>query len=187
MNFCADCGHPVEFRIPHGDTLPRYICKTCDSIHYQNPNIVAGCLLETEGQVLLCKRAIEPGYGLWTLPAGFMENAETTHAGAAREAHEEAHASSDQLSLFCLYNLPHINQVYMMFYGQLKDGYASPGEESLETELFSEADTPWEQIAFPVITESLQLFFSDRKRGNIGFHRGDIIKQATGEYKVIRY
>ena len=187
MNFCSDCGNAVEFRIPNGDNLPRYVCKTCDTIHYQNPNIVAGCLLETEGKVLLCKRAIEPRYGLWTLPAGFMENAETTHDGAAREAYEEANASSDHLSLFCLYNLPHINQVYMMFYGQLKDGLASAGEESLETKLFSETDIPWEHIAFPVITESLQLFFADRKSGSINFHRGDILKQDDGHYDIIRY
>ena len=161
MKFCNQCGSTVDFLIPEGDNMPRHVCSHCGLIHYQNPKLVAGCIPEWQDRILLCRRAIEPRYGLWTIPAGFMENEETTLEAAARETHEEATAQVTNLSLYTMYNLPHINQVYLMFRGELVRGYASPGAESLEVALMDEKEIPWEEIAFPVIKESLKLYFKD--------------------------
>ena len=148
MKFCSQCGATVSHKIPEGDNLPRYICDHCDTIHYQNPRIIAGCIAEWEDRILLCKRAIEPRYGLWTLPAGFMENRETTAEGAAREAMEEANARLLHLSLFSVFSIPHISQVYMIYRGELEQGLASPGHESLEVDLFQEQDILVGRIKF---------------------------------------
>lgn len=187
MNFCSHCGAPVQLRIPDGDTLPRYVCSVCATIHYQNPKIVAGCIPEWQGRVLLCRRAIEPRYGLWTLPAGFMENGETTPAAAARETLEEANAVVKDLELYGVFNLPHINQVYMLFRGQLHEGRASAGAETLEVQLCEEAQVPWDELAFPVIRETLELFFADRRRGSYPVRMGDITRGADNRIEVRRY
>jgi len=134
MKYCSECGYETTNRIPDGDNRERHVCDNCPTIHYQNPKNVCGCILAWDNKVLLCKRSIEPRYGYWTLPAGFMENNETTMEGAAREAFEEANATAVNLRLFGLYNLPRISQVYLMFQG-----------------------------AFPVVTESLQRYFEDRQ------------------------
>ena len=166
MNFCSHCGsNRLEFRIPEGDTLPRYVCANCGTIHYQNPKIVVGCLPEWNGQVLLCKRAIEPRHGLRTLPAGFLENGETLPAGAIRETLEEANAHVDLADLYTLISLPQINQVYMMFRARLKDVNFGPGAESLDVRLFDERDIPWEALAFRTIARTLRNWFLDRKSG----------------------
>jgi ADP-ribose pyrophosphatase YjhB (NUDIX family) len=166
MQFCSHCGSPrVELRVPEGDNLPRLVCAACGTIHYQNPKIVVGCLPEWEGRVLLCKRAIEPRYGLWTLPAGFLENGETIVAGALRETEEEAHARVEPLDLYTVISLPQINQVYMMFRARLLDLKFGPGSESLEVKLVDEADVPWESLAFRTITRTLRNYFLDRKQG----------------------
>ena len=166
MKFCSHCGSPrLELRVPAGDTLPRYVCAECATIHYQNPKIVVGCLPEWEGRVLLCKRAIEPRYGLWTLPAGFLENGETLPAGALRETLEEAHARVEIIELYTLISLPQINQVYMMFRSRLVDLDFGPGAESLEVRLFDERDVPWESLAFRTIARTLRNWFLDRKSG----------------------
>jgi ADP-ribose pyrophosphatase YjhB (NUDIX family) len=167
MKFCSHCGSDrLEWRVPAGDTLPRHVCANCDTIHYQNPKIVVGCLPEWDGRVLLCRRAIEPRYGLWTLPAGFLENGETVTAGAVRETLEEAHARVDALDLYTMISLPQINQVYMMFRARLVDLGFGPGEESLEVRLFDEAGIPWEAIAFRTIGRTLRTYFLDRKLGS---------------------
>lgn len=176
MKFCSQCGATVSHKIPEGDNLPRYICDNCDTIHYQNPRIIAGCIAEWQDTILLCKRAIEPRYGLWTLPAGFMENKETTAEGAAREAMEEANARMQNMSLFSVFSIPHISQVYLMYRGDLDEGYASPGHESLEVALFREQDIPWNELAFPVIRETLKLYYADKKAGQFGTHTGDILR-----------
>jgi len=166
MKFCNHCGSDrLEWRIPDGDTLPRYVCASCGTIHYQNPKVVVGCLPEWQDQVLLCKRAIEPRYGLWTLPAGFLENGETVVAGAIRETLEEANARVEVGELYTMISLPQINQVYMMFRARLVDLRFGPGTESLEVALFDEADIPWEALAFRTITRTLRNFFLDRKLG----------------------
>ena len=176
MNFCCNCGAKVELRIPAGDNRPRYVCASCQAIHYQNPKIVTGCIPQWEDRVLLCKRAIEPRFGLWTLPAGFLENGETTHRGAVRETLEEANARVSIDALFSLFNLPHIDQVYMIFRARLLDLEFGAGEESLEVALFRESQIPWDQIAFPVIQQTLQLYFQDRNAGDFRVHNGDMVR-----------
>ncbi len=177
----------MTLRTPPGDNLPRHVCDRCGTVHYQNPKIVAGCIPEWEGRILLCRRAIEPRYGLWTLPAGFMENSETTAIAAAREAREEANAQLDDLRLYGLFNLPHISQVYIMFRGRLRGGEAHAGEESLEVQLFAEDEIPWQEIAFPVVSETLELYFQDRRAGSFPVHMGDIVRGADRRIEVRRY
>lgn len=175
MNFCKQCGEKVSLGIPENDNRERFICTVCETIHYENPNIVAGVLpiMENptgEDRVLLCKRAIEPRYGLWTLPAGFMENGESVEQAAVRESVEEANLSLQSLQLYTIMSLPHISQVYMIFKGQIVDESFSPGIESLETELFDEHQIPWNEIAFPVMTKTLQCYFRDREHKSFPVH-----------------
>ncbi len=174
MKFCSQCGHQVEHRIPEGDSRLRHICPSCHTVHYQNPNIIAGCLPVWEGKVLLCRRAIEPRYGFWTLPAGFMENGETVAEGAARETWEEAEANVNNLQLYTIFNIPYINQVYMLFRGELAEGKFGVGIESLETRLFSEAEIPWDQLAFRSVKLTLRHYFADRVRNAFPVHISDI-------------
>jgi ADP-ribose pyrophosphatase YjhB (NUDIX family) len=176
MKFCNNCGAVVALRIPPGDTHVRHVCDACGTIHYQNPKIVAGCLPVWEDKVLLCRRAIEPRCGLWTLPAGFMEKGETTLEAAMRETLEEARAKVEIDGLCTLFNLPHIDQVYVLYRGRLLDLDYAPGEETLEARLFSEAEIPWRQIAFRVIQETLKLYFADRQSGRYRTHTGDIVR-----------
>ena len=189
MKYCNVCGESVTLKIPQGDNRHRHVCADddCGTIHYLNPKIVAGCVPIWEDKVLLCKRAIEPRYGLWTLPAGFMENGESTLQAAAREALEEANAVMDNLVLYGLYNLVHINQVYLMFRGDLRDGQASAGEESLEVDLFTEQQIPWSELAFPVVTETLQRYFEERSSGRYHVHTGDILRNADGGVTIERF
>jgi len=174
MKFCSSCGAKVVLRIPEGDNLPRFICDSCGEIHYQNPKIVAGCIPEWEDKILLCKRAIEPRHGLWTLPAGFMENKETTPQAALRETLEEANARAQIISLFALFNIPHISQVYIMFRAKMTDLDYKPGLESLEVDLFSEEQIPWNELAFPVVKETLIRYYKDRSIGNYNIHVDDV-------------
>ncbi|MCU0936812.1 MAG: NUDIX hydrolase [Gammaproteobacteria bacterium] len=174
MNFCSRCGAPVALRVPPGDDRPRHVCDACGTVHYQNPKLVAGCLVEWGDQVLLCRRAIQPRYGLWTLPAGFMENGETTREAAQREALEEANARVEVLELYSLFDLPHIDQVYCLFRGRLLDLEFSPGSESLEVRLFREEEIPWQALAFASIARTLQLYFEDRRSGRYHLHTGTI-------------
>jgi ADP-ribose pyrophosphatase YjhB (NUDIX family) len=174
MKFCSNCGAAVSRKIPPGDSLPRYVCDTCNTIHYQNPRMIVGCVPYWEDKVLLCKRAIEPRHGLWTVPAGFMENGETMEAGAIRETLEEANARVKIDKLFAIYNIPHVNQVYILFRARLTDLDFHPGAETLETALFAETDIPWNQIAFATVRNTLNHFFHDLRGGHFGFHIGTI-------------
>jgi ADP-ribose pyrophosphatase YjhB (NUDIX family) len=187
LKFCNQCGSNLSHKIPEDDHLPRYVCDICNHIHYQNPRIIAGCIAEWQDKLLLCRRAIEPKHGLWTLPAGFMENEETTLQGACRESYEEANANILDATLYCMFSIPHISQVYMMYRGILKNGLASPGIESLEVNLFNENDIPWNEIAFPVITETLKLYFNDKASGNFKIYNGEIIRDEDNELKIIHY
>jgi ADP-ribose pyrophosphatase YjhB (NUDIX family) len=180
MNYCSHCGAPVSHRIPEGDNRHRYICETCGAIHYQNPRMVVGCLPEWQGQVLLCRRAIEPRHGLWTVPAGFMENGETTAEGAARETLEEAGARVEVLGLYSMISLPDIDQVYLLFRARLLDLDFAPGEESLETRLFGEHDIPWEQLAFRTVDMTLRHYFEDARRGDFPLRMGAIHHRPRG-------
>lgn len=176
MHYCSKCGAAVSSRIPEGDSRPRYVCDSCNTIHYQNPKIVAGCLPVWNDRLLLCQRAIEPRYGLWTLPAGFMENGESTVQAAARETLEEACAEVTDMALYGVYSIPHINQVYMMFLARLASGNFAPGEETLDTRLFTEQQIPWQELAFPVVRRTLERYFQDTRHGHFPVHVEDIIR-----------
>lgn len=175
MKFCSQCGATVSHRIPDGDNRYRYICDACATIHYQNPRIIAGCLPIHENKVLLCKRAINPRAGKWTLPAGFLEDGETVAQGAMRETSEEANANVEIIDLYTIFSLPHISQVYMFFRAQLTDLDYSAGQETLETRLFEEEEIPWDELAFPVITQTLTHYFEDRKNDSFPVRSLDII------------
>ncbi len=179
MNYCSHCGGEVAIQVPAGDNRPRHCCPRCGAVHYQNPKIVVGCIPEWEDRILLCRRAIEPRYGLWTLPAGFMERGETTQAGAARETLEEANARVAIGELYSLFNLPHIDQVYMIFRSRLLDLDFHPGEESLEVKLFAEHEIPWDELAFPVVRETLALYFRDRGVSALRLRSGDIVREGA--------
>lgn len=170
MRFCSQCGASVALGIPPGDRLPRHICSQCGTVHYQNPKLVVGCIPEWHDQVLLCRRAIEPRIDRWTLPAGFMENAEGTDQGAARECLEEANARVTITAPYTLFTLPRVDQVYLLFRSQLLDLDFSPGEESREVALFREQDIPWDDLAFTTVRKTLEHFFADRHRGHFGFY-----------------
>jgi ADP-ribose pyrophosphatase YjhB (NUDIX family) len=188
MKFCSECAHPVTVAIPEGDNRPRYVCTHCGTIHYQNPKMVIGSIPvwthDGELKVLLCKRAIEPRYGYWTLPAGFMENEETTSEAAVRETEEEAGANVELGKLFTLLNVAHVHQVHLFYLAELLDLDFAPGIESLDVRLFAEHEIPWDDLAFPTIRTTLELFFADRARmreggkegGNYGFHSRDITR-----------
>lgn len=175
LKFCSNCAASVAHRIPPGDGKLRYVCDNCGEIHYQNPKLVVGCLPEWEGRVLLCRRAIEPRYGYWTLPAGFMENDETTGEGAMRETLEEAGARVELGAAFSLLSVPHVNQVHLFYLARLRDLNFAPGEESLEVALFEEAAIPWKEIAFRTVGITLKRWFEDRRHGVFGFHAEDIV------------
>jgi ADP-ribose pyrophosphatase YjhB (NUDIX family) len=177
MKYCSHCGAAVTLKVPAGDNRPRYVCDRCGSVHYQNPRMVVGCLPEWEDRVLLCRRAIEPKYGFWTLPAGFMENGETTAEGAMRETLEEAGARVEVIDLFSMINVPDINQVYILFRARLLDLDFHPGEESLEVALFREADIPWQEIAFRTVHKTLEHYYEDRRLGSYRMHFGDLLRR----------
>ena len=166
MKFCHLCAGPITHHIPPGDDKLRYCCLPCDQVFYQNPNNIVGTLPVWQDRVLLCRRAIEPRKGLWTLPAGFMENGEATLQGAIRETREEAGAELNlsENSLYTIFNLPNINQVYLFFRAELANLEFKAGLESLEVELFTEEQVPWDSIAFAVVKSTLQQYFADRKK-----------------------
>jgi ADP-ribose pyrophosphatase YjhB (NUDIX family) len=172
MKFCSECAHPVTLKIPEGDSRLRSVCEQCGTIHYENPKLVVGTLpvWEKDGQVsvLLCKRAIEPRYGYWTLPAGFMENGESTDAGALRETQEEAGANVSLHNLFSVVNVPQFDQVHLFYLASLEDLAFTAGIESLEVKLFTEDEIPWEEIAFHTVSYTLRAFFADLAHQTLG-------------------
>lgn len=174
INFCSQCGAEVEQKIPLGETLLRAVCPACQTIHYQNPKIVAGCIPEWEGQILLCRRAIEPRLGYWTFPAGFMELGESTEEAATRETLEEANAKVAIHSLYGIFSLPHVSQVYVVYRANLQDLEFGPGEESLEVKLLPVTNIPWEHLAFPVIRETLCRYVEDVRKMRIQVHFGTV-------------
>ena len=174
MNFCSECGNTVTRKIPEGDDHLRYVCDNCETIHYHNPKIIGGSLAISGDRVLLCKRAIEPRHGKWTLPAGFMENDETLAEGSARETWEEAFAKVDDLQLYTVISVPSVNQVNVFMKGDLVDDKYSAGAESLEVELFTEEEIPWGEIAFTAVRLTLERYFEDRKTGTFPVHNLEI-------------
>jgi ADP-ribose pyrophosphatase YjhB (NUDIX family) len=174
MNFCSACGQPVALKVPDGDHLPRHVCTACGTIHYENPRIIAGCVIETEGKLLLCKRAIDPRRGYWTTPAGFMENGESVQHGAAREAMEEALAQVQIGSLLAIVNVLRAHQVHIMFRATLREPGFGVGPESLETQLYDESEIPWPEIAFLSVEFALRRYLEDRRAGLERVHFRDI-------------
>lgn len=178
MKFCNECGNPVDLTIPEGDNLPRHVCRHCGTIHYVNPKVVVGCIAEWGDHILLCRRSIAPRYGLWTLPAGFMENGESTAQAAARETWEEAQANVDRLAPFSLVSVPHINQVHLFYRARLMNSDFAPGLETLETNLFLEESLPWQALAFRTVELCLRAYYADRRTGQFKFH--DDVVRPTG-------
>jgi ADP-ribose pyrophosphatase YjhB (NUDIX family) len=165
INFCSNCGARVALRIPDGDLLPRHVCDQCGTVHYQNPKVVVGSVPVFEGQILLCRRGIEPRRGFWTIPAGFMENDETLQAGAAREAREEACIDIEVGSLLLLANVVHARQVHVFFRSRMRSPDFGVTHESLEVRMFDERDIPWGELAFPSTESALRRFIEDRAAG----------------------
>ena len=173
MNFCSQCGsRRLLYTIPQGDNRPRYVCSDCGTIHYQNPRMVVGCLPVWEGQILLCRRAIEPRHGYWNLPAGYLENGETVEQGALRETAEESGAEVELIRLHCVYNLTHVNQVYLFFLAQMQHPGLAIGPESLEAQLFDPADIPYQDMAFSSSTFAIQKYLEYQDRAFPGVHLG---------------
>lgn len=158
MKYCSNCGKRVVLKTPSGDTHARYVCESCETVHYQNPRVIVGCLPVWEDKILLCKRAIEPRYGLWTIPAGFMENKETLEQGALRETLEESGAKVRISRLHSVYSLPQVNQVYIIYLAEMESPNFSPGIESLACRLIRPDEIPWDKIAFSAIRFSLEKF-----------------------------
>ena len=178
MAFCSACGSSsIARRVPPGDNMPRFVCGDCGTIHYQNPKVVVGTLPEWDDRVLLCRRAIEPRHGLWTLPAGFLENGETIFEGALRETLEEASARVEIGNLYSMISLPQISQVYVIFRARLLDLDFGPGPESLDVRLFEEHEVPWEELAFRTIARTLRNYFLDRKQGGFPTRVSTLIRK----------
>ena len=176
MRFCSNCGAKLDYRIPEGDDRPRFVCDSCQVVHYQNPKIVVGCIPEWEDKILLCKRAIEPRLGKWTLPAGYLENSETLAEGAHRETLEEADADVEILSPYAMFDLPFISQIYLLFRARLRDSRFGPTAESSKVRLITEEDIPWDDLAFNVIKETLVRYFDDRSEGTFRFQTGNLAR-----------
>lgn len=175
IKHCRACGAATEQRVPgDGDTRERAVCPACGTIHYVNPLVVVGTVPYLHDKVLLCQRAIEPRRGLWTLPAGFMELDETLTEGAARETQEEAGAQIDMGPCFSLLSVPRVGQVHAFFLARMRSAHLAPGPETLQARLFSQAEVPWEALAFDTVRQTLRLFFADRQRGAFGMHLLDI-------------
>ena len=168
MKFCPTCGAAVTYRVPEGDSRERAICDSCDTVHYRNPLVVVGCVPERDGKVLMCRRAIEPRYGYWTLPAGFMELGETVAGGAARETLEEALATVELGHIFACVDVVDAGQVHLFYTGKLVSDFGA-GEETLEAVMMSEEEIPWDELAFQSVEFALRKYFEDRGR-NRGVH-----------------
>jgi ADP-ribose pyrophosphatase YjhB (NUDIX family) len=182
MHFCTQCGGPVQLLIPAGDDRPRHVCDRCGTIHYRNPKLVAGAIVEHDGRLLLCRRAIEPRYGTWTIPAGYMENGETIAGCARREASEEAGAVLAGLTPYAVLDLPFIDQVYFVFRAGLATPDVRPGAESLEVRFFDPAEIPWAELSFAVVRQVLRCYCDDRAGGVFPFRNLEVPRtEEAGE------
>jgi ADP-ribose pyrophosphatase YjhB (NUDIX family) len=174
MKYCSNCGETLKQAVPPGDDRERFVCPACGRIHYQNPRVVVGCIPMWQNRLLLCRRSIEPRYGMWTLPAGYLENGESVEEGAQRELLEEARASTRALRPYGLYNIRHVSQVYLIFRAELASEDFGAGEETIEARLFTEDAIPWDELAFRVVETTLRRYFRDARRGEFPFHIEDV-------------
>jgi ADP-ribose pyrophosphatase YjhB (NUDIX family) len=175
VRFCSACGHPIARRVPPGDSRERDCCDACGAIHYVNPRMIVGTIPVIDERVLLCLRAIEPRYGSWTLPAGFLEMGETAAQGAQRETDEEAGAQIELGPIFSMIDVPTVDQVHVFYRARLLNEHFAPGEESLQVRLFREDEIPWDEIAFRTVSTTLQLYFADRARGHFEMHTHELL------------
>lgn len=183
MSFCPNCGAPIEYRIPPGDDRQRNVCSATGEIFYQNPLNVVGAIVEHEGKILMCRRAIEPRLGFWTMPAGFMELGETLLEGAARETREEARAEFTDAEMFAMIDVTHIGQVHIFYRARLVGESYAAGPESESVTLLREDQIDWHQLAFPTIHRALQRYFEDRRRGAFGVH---VEALGTADWKAMQ-
>ena len=174
IQHCRVCGSRAEYRVPADDNRERATCSACGEVHYENPLNVVGTVPVWGDQVLLCRRNIEPRFGLWTLPAGFMELGESTAEGAVRETVEEAGARIELQGLFTILNVVRVGQVHLFYRARMLDTHLDPGPETIEARLFREEDVPWDELAFRTVRDTLKLYFADRRSGHFGVHAGDI-------------
>jgi len=174
FKYCKACGGVVQYTVPTDDNRERAICTVCETIHYENPLNVVGTVPVWGDQVLLCRRNIEPRYGMWTLPAGFMELGESTADGAARETDEEAGAHFEMQGLFSVLSVPRVGQVHLYFRARLLDTVFAPGPETIEAKLFSEAEIPWDELAFRTVRDTLKYYFDDCRAGRFDVHCADV-------------
>ena len=181
MNYCSNCAAPVEHLVPEGDDRPRYVCHACGLIHYQNPRLVVGCIPVWEDKILLCLRDIQPRRGKWTLPAGYLENGETAMEGARRESLEETGAKLNRLAPYLLFDIPHINQLYLMFRARMESPAFHRTKESAQVRLFDSREIPWDAIAFPVIEKTLQIYLANRPGGEFPFQIHPILTKMKQE------
>ncbi|MEY4582008.1 MAG: hypothetical protein RL701_6711 [Pseudomonadota bacterium] len=184
MKFCNLCAAPVERRVPVGEDRERYVCSTCGTIHYENPRMVVGCIIEEQGQILLCKRAIEPRYGFWTLPAGFLELEESTVQGAVRETHEEAGAHVQVTAPYAHFDIPHIGQAYIFYRARMLTPEFAAGTESLDVKLVPASEIPWDTLAFPAVRVALELYVEDTRKGRYRTHHAIITREPAGGYAL---
>ena len=174
IKHCRACGGVAVYAVPPDDNRQRATCTVCGLVHYENPLNVVGTVPVWGDQVLLCRRNIEPRYGLWTLPAGFMELGETTTEGAARETDEEAGAHFEMQGLFSVLSVVRVGQVHLYFRARLLDTHFTPGPETIEARLFREDEIPWDELAFRTVRETLKFYFADRRLGHFEVHTGEI-------------
>ncbi|MGD9900578.1 MAG: NUDIX hydrolase [Calditrichaceae bacterium] len=177
MNYCSNCGEKVVLVIPDGDNIPRFVCESCGTIHYKNPRMIVGCIPVLDDQIMLCKRSIEPCMGLWTIPAGFMENDETVEEGAIRETIEETNSQIEIERLHTVYSIPQIDQVYLLFLAKITNFIRKPGLECSDVRLFRAAEIPWDHIAFSAVKYALEKYIEDtdpnsNTNGNLMVHLG---------------
>ena len=180
MNYCSNCGAPVQILVPEGEHLPRHVCTQCRTIHYQNPKLVVGCVPDYQGRLLICRRAIEPRRGYWTVPAGFMENGETLQQAAARESQEEALADVEIGSLLTVVHVLHAHQVHVFFRAKLTSSAFGAGPESLDARLIDHRDIPWDELAFPSTRFALESFLADREAGTTAPHHTSLARRYPG-------
>jgi ADP-ribose pyrophosphatase YjhB (NUDIX family) len=178
LNFCSQCGNSVSKKIPEDDNRERFVCDDCGFIHYQNPNAVVGTLPYCGDKILLCKRGIEPRKGLWTLPAGFLEMGETLQDGALRETREETNSIVKIDKMYFMFDIPQIGQFYALYKASIEENSYSPTSESLEVELFSYDDIPWEELAFPFVPIALEFFYKDLEDGYFPLRIRELVKKS---------
>lgn len=182
MKFCSKCGGAITLRVPDGDSRERAVCDACEHIHYENPRVIVGCIVEDAGRVLMCRRAIEPRRGHWTLPAGFLELGESTAAGAARETLEEAEARVEVVAPYTHLDVPTIGQLYIFYRARMISPDFGAGPESLEVCWMRPQELPWEELAFSVVRETLRLWVDDHRNESYRIHQGTVKPRDGGGY-----